>query len=469
MSTTLTELQRWMNAPRENEHLEFKEAKTRYDPEKAMKYCVAIANEGGGKFVLGVTDAPPRRVVGSQAFRNPAEFQSQILDKLGFRVDIEELSHPDGRVVVFHIPSRPSGTAYPLDGAYFMRSGEDLVPMSEDQLRKIFDEGKPDFLARIALDNISADDVVRLLDTQSYFDLLKLSYPAERAGVLDRFEREKLICRHDGLFGITNLGAVLFAKDLAQFPTVWRKAPRVVVYDGVGKLKTKLDQPGVKGYAVGFEGLIDFVSSHTKKNEIVGKALRQDVHMFPDIAIRELMANALIHQDFQESGSSVMVEVYDDRLEISNPGKPSIPPSRFIDEYQSRNEKLADLMRRLRICEEKGSGIDKVVHSAEVFQLKPPDFRVGELRTTVVLFAHQEFDEMEAEDRVRACYQHCCLRYVMNQKMSNQSIRDRFKLAAGKAESASRIIQATLAKGLIKLDDPSNTSKRYAKYVPFWA
>lgn len=469
MATTIAELTRWMNTPRENEHLEFKEAKTTYDAEKAMGYCVALANEGGGKFVLGVTDKNPRKVVGSQAFQNPGKFQSQILNKLGFRVDIEEFTHPDGRVLIFHIPSRTQGTAYELDGAYLMRSSEDLVPMSPDRLRKIFAEGKPDFLAGVALDDVAADDVVRLLDTQSYFDLMKTPYPVDRAGVLARFESEKLICRHDGLYGITNLGAVLFAKTLSEFPTVWRKAPRVVVYDGTSKLKTKLDQPGVKGYAVGFEGLIDFVTSQTKKNEVIGKALRQYVKMFPEIAIRELMANALIHQDFEETGSAVMVEVYDDRLEISNPGKPAIPPTRFIDEYKSRNEKLADLMRRLRICEEKGSGIDKVVNSAEVFQLKAPDFRVGEIRTTVVLFAHQEFDDMEAEDRIRACYQHCCLRYVMNQKMSNQSLRERFKLPPAKAESASRIIQATQVKGLIKLDDTANTSKRYAKYVPFWA
>jgi len=469
MTTDLAELQRWMNTPRENEHLEFKEAKQSFDQTKAMKYCVALANEGGGRIVFGVSDALPRRVVGSQAFQDPGKFQSQILNKLGFRVDIEEILHPDGRVVVFHIPSRSSGSPEHFDGAYLMRSGEDLVPMSPDRLRAIFAEGKPDFLSGIAVDNVSPDDVVRLLETQSYFDRLKLPYPADRSGVLSRFESESLIVGHDGVFGITNLGAVLFAKNFRDFPTVWRKAPRVIVYEGTSKLSTKLDQVGVKGYAAGFEGLIDFINSHTKQNELIGKAFRDEVKMFPEQAIRELMANALIHQDFEETGSSVTVEIYDDRLEISNPGKPTIPPARFIDEYKSRNENLADLMRRLGICEEKGSGIDRVVDSAEVYQLKPPDFRVGEVRTTMVLFAHQEFEDMEADDRVRACYQHCCLRYVINQKMSNQSLRERFKLPAAKAESASRIIQAALGKGLIKLDDAGTTSKRYAKYVPFWA
>ena len=116
-----------------------------------------------------------------------------------------------------------------------------------------------------------------------------------------------------------------------------------------------------------------------------------------------------------------MVEIYDDRLEISNPGKPSISPDRFIDEYQSRNERLADLMRRLGICEEKGSGVDKVVQAAEVFQLPAPDFRVGERRTSALLFAHMNIEQMDRNDRIRACYQHCCLRYVMNERMTNRN------------------------------------------------
>lgn len=222
---------------------------------------------------------------------------------------------------------------------------------------------------------------------------------------------------------------MLFAKKLDQFERLGRKAPRVIVYEGKNKLKTKLDRPGTKGYAVGFQGLMEFISGLVPSNEVIEHSLREEVKMFPEIAVRELVANALIHQDFTESGTSVMIEIYDDRLETSNPGKSFISPDRFIDEYQSRNEVLADLMRRLGICEEKGSGIDKVVQEAEAYQLPAPDFRVGEHRTSVVLFAHLEFDEMDRNNRIRACYQHCCLRYVMNEQMTNQSLRERFKLS----------------------------------------
>lgn len=230
-----------------------------------------------------------------------------------------------------------------------------------------------------------------------------------------------------------------------------------------------LDKPGIKGYAVGFQGLVEYIDGLVPSNEVIEQALRREVKMFPEIAVRELVANALIHQDFTESGTSVMIELYEDRMEISNPGKPFISPDRFIDEYQSRNERLADLMRRLGICEEKGSGVDKVIQAAEAYQLPGPDFRVGERRTTAILFAHQTIDEMDRNDRIRACYQHCCLRYVMNAKMTNQSLRERFKLPEDKAATVSQIIAATVDAGKIKLADPAQTSTRYRSYVPFWA
>jgi len=123
----------------------------------------------------------------------------------------------------------------------------------------------------------------------------------------------------------------------------------------------------------------------------------------------------------------------------------------------------------MRLCEEKGSGIDKVVHLAEAYQLPAPDFRISETRTTAVLFAHQDFAVMSKPDRVRACYQHCCLQYVSNQRMSNQSLRERFKLPESKSATVSLVIGAAKDANLIKSDESDSTSTRYARYLPFWA
>lgn len=468
MNWTAKAIDQLLTVPCEHERLEFKEAKQQFDTTKLLRYCVALANEGGGELVLGVSDRPPRRVVGTQAFGDLGSIKARIVEALRIRVQIEEVTHPDGRVLVFTVPSRPAGTAIAFEGAYLMRAGEDMLPMTEDMLRRIFDEGRPDFFSRPAMSNLSADDVIRLLDTQSLFDLFKLPYPAAREGVLARCKSEQLIESRDSGWDITNLGALLLAKDLREFEGLQRKAARVIVYRGANKVDTVRDQLVSKGYAVGFEGLIGYINDQLPANEVIGQALRADVRMYPELAIRELVANALIHQDVEDSGSFVMIEIYVDRIEISNPGKPLIPPDRFIDEYKSRNERMADLMRRLGICEEKSSGIDKVVFLVEAWQLPAPDFRVGERNTTVVLFAHKVFDDMDRGERVRACYQHACLRYVSNQKLTNQSLRERFKLPESKAETTSRIISDAVDEGLIKLDDPESRSRRYAKYVPYW-
>lgn len=467
---TLDTLNRWLADAPESEHLEFKEAKLQYDTTKLLRYCVALANEGGGHLVLGVTDKRPRQVVGTQAFQNRGDITARILETLRIRVDAEELQHPDGRVLVFAIPPRPMGTPLHHEGAYLMRAGEELVPMSPDQLRRILAEGGPDWFDQSARDGASPDEVVALLDTQSFFDLMSLPYPTNREGVLARLAQERLVLHKPDGWCITHLAAILLAKRLDAFsPELARKAPRVVIYEGTNKLVTRDDKPGLKGYAVDFESLVDFVHSAAPLNRFVEQVVREEVKMFPRQAIRELVANALVHQDFEATGQSVMVEMYADRLEVSNPGLPPIKVERFIDEFRSRNERLAELMRRMGLCEEKGSGIDKVVHLAEVYQLPAPDFRTSETRTTAVLFAHQYFADMSKSDRIRACYQHCCLKYVSNNRMSNQSLRERFRLPESKTATASQVIGATKEAELIKPDESDTTSTRYARYLPFWA
>lgn len=173
-----------------------------------------------------------------------------------------------------------------------MRSGEELVSMSEDQLRKIFDEGKPDYLSETALENQTSQDIIQLLDTQSFFDLLKMQYPSTRDSVLQRLENEALIAKKNENYIVTNLGAILFAKSLSKFPSVSRKAIRVIVYQGKNKIETKLDKVGDSGYAVAFESLINFIEEQTPVNEVLNSALREEVKMYPKVAVRELVGNA---------------------------------------------------------------------------------------------------------------------------------------------------------------------------------
>jgi len=469
MTITPEQINLWRSNTSETQNLEFKEAKNQYDAEKLRRYCVAIANEGGGHLLLGIADKTPHIVVGSSAFTDTQAIAEKLFQWLGFRVDVEAVDHPNGRVVAFIIPGRPRGTAYHVEGAYLMRSGAALVPMSEDQLRRIFAEGQPDWLESFALKDVSPQEVVQLLDTQSFFDLWGLPYPTEQVAVLARLADEHLIERSRSGFHIRNIGAILLAKNLRNFPDISRKAPRVIVYKTASKLDTLSDVISDKGYAVGFTSLVHDVMGRLPQNEVIEGAIRKSVKLLPEVVIRELLANALIHQDFEMRGVSPTIEVFSDRLEISSPGEPVVPVNRFIDGSQSRNERLAYVMRRLGICEEKSSGIDRVVETAEIMQLPAPEFLISHKRTVVVLYGPRPFQKMNMSDRVRACYQHCVLQYVLRRQMTNQSLRERFGLSMRGSNTVSQIIGAALEQRLLKIDPNAPESRRYAKYIPAWA
>ncbi len=244
---------------------------------------------------------------------------------------------------------------------------------------------------------------------------------------------------------------------------------RVIVYEGPGRIKTLKEHVEPKGYAAGFEALLTFVNGLVPSNEIIGQALRKSVPMYPELAIRELVVNALIHQDFFVTGAGPMVEIFDDRIEITNPGEPLVATDRFVDAPpRSRNEALASLMRRMGICEERGSGVDKVISQTEFFQLPAPLFEEPTGSTRAVLFAYRLFAEMTRSERLRACYQHASLRYVRRQPMTNSSLRERFGIGAKNSAMASRLIRDALEAGFLVLEDEA-AARSERRYLPWWA
>ena len=211
------------------------------------------------------------------------------------------------------------------------------------------------------------------------------------------------------------------------------------------------------------------ISSKVPPNEVMGRALRKSVPMYPEMAVRELVANAIIHQDFLVTGAGPMVEIFEDRMEITNPGKPLVNTDRFLDTPpKSRNEALASFMRRAGVCEERGSGVDKVVFQMEFNQLPAPAFEAPEDNTRAVLFAHRPLTRMDKDDRIRATYLHACLRYVNRDAMTNTTLRERFGIEPQNSAMASRFIKEAILAGRIRLQD-LDAAHKLKKYVPFWA
>lgn len=467
--------------PCECECVEFKENNA--DPQEIGEYISALSNSAAidgrsnGYLLWGVRDAD-HALVGTRF--NPAtrkkgneDLFPWLVRMLQPRLDIHfHIVTVEGQHLV--LLEIPRATVQPIRfaGQEYIRIGSSKRklkdhPDKEAALWRVFEQSP--FEEGVAAEHLRAADVIRLLDTTSYFDLLSIPQPGHSEGILDTLASDRLVRRNDaGTWDITNLGALLFAKRLSDFPGLDRKAMRVILYRGTGRLETQREQLGVKGYASGFAGLVGYVNGLLPSNEVMGQALRQSVPMYPELAVRELVANALIHQDLSVSGAGPMVEIFDDRLEITNPGEPLIDTQRFCDASpRSRNETLAALMRRVGVCEERGSGIDKVIFQIELFQLPAPLFETPDGSTRAVLFAHKPLNEMDKPERVRACYLHACLRYVMREQMTNTSLRKRFGIEDKNSAVASRLLMEAVEAGDIVIADPE-VGTRSRSYLPFW-
>lgn len=473
-------LQELLHLPRESEWLEFKhnnaDAVMIGERISALANSASLLGKSSAYMVWGVEDES-YRIVGTSF--QPAnvrykqqELENWLLQKIEPKIDFRffEFDYQGKAMVILeiqpaiHQPLRFDGTEFIRIGSYTKKLRD--FSEKERQLWRLLD--KTPFERQIALTDVSGERVLMLLDFSKYFDLTHQPLPENQAGILDKLCADKLIFENAGLWHISNLGAILFAKNLADFDHLAKKAVRIIRYKNNDKFAAIQELDSHAGYAVDFELIMNNIKALLPSYEEIGLTFRQNMNAYPDIALRELVANALIHQDFHQSGTSPMIEIFLHRLEITNSGSPLIDVNRFMDKPPcSRNEHLASLMRRMNICEERGTGIDKVVFQIELNQMPAPLFENLDNYTKVVLFTYRSFGDMSKEERLRACYWHCVFKYIKHEQMSNASLRERFGNAVS-PPMISKIIKEAIEKNIVRLFDEKAGTKAM-KYVPYWA
>ena len=467
---------------KENEWIEFKINND--DPYIVGEYISALSNSAAlwnkehAYLIYGVDDKS-KEVVGTEFdFNNSKKGNEPLYNwlyrKLKPQIEFNayEIYYNQKRILIIEIDR---AKLYPIefDNIAYIRVGQQKRKLCDykEKEKKLWDGlNKTSFEEEIALSKLEIQEVIDLLDVSVYYKMLELPLPETKEKIIEDFVEEGFIKEIYGKLAITNLGAILFANNIHQFKSITRKSIRLIQYKDKDKLETIREINYDNGYAICFEEILKNLDLLTPQNEHIGLALRKQVKMYPEIALRELIANAMIHQDFTISGTSILIELFSNRIEISNPGAPLISIDRFIDHNPiSRNEKLASIMRRFNICEEKGSGIDKVIKSVELYQLPAPNFLEYDNGTKVIMYSYKKLNEMDRDDKLRACYQHACLQYVSGEKMTNESLRTRFNIEKKNAAVASRILSDAVISELIKEYQPNSESRRYKSYLPYWA
>lgn len=388
------------------------------------------------------------------------EFSSRSVDYDGRNVLIIEIQKPLGQ------PSTFKKEEYIRIGSY-TRKLRDLPAMKAqlwDRLRNT------NFEMQNAKHDLTLNEAFGLIDYSAYFKLRRLPLPSDNESIAHYLLEENILTHQDnGKYTITNLGGITLARDLSSFPRLERKAIRIVKYEGSSRVRMLKEVILDKGYAICMEEALTYIYAMTPTSEDIKGVYRETEFAYPPTAIREVLANALIHQDLTVTGAGTTIEIFDARIEVTNPGIPLVDINRIIDNPpKSRNEKLSRLMRRFNLCEELGTGWDKIVTETEAMQLPAPKMVTYAENTRVVLYSNIPFTMIPREEKLRAVYQHSSIRYLQNDAMTNKTLRERFGLPDSYSASISRLIKEAVKEQLIKPLDEA-TSNRYIRYIPAWA
>lgn len=467
----------------ETQTIEFKDSNARFEmigrDIAALANSAIVEGQDYAYMVWGVEDST-HAIIGTSfdpltAKRGNQELEIWLRVKLSSNAEFRFLSvDVDGKHVVVLRIWPAVGYPVSFDNVEYIRSGTSTQPLQKNSQReqRLWDLTRSGaFEDQIALRWLSRDEVLHKIDWARYFTQTGIPVPEGGSSILHYLVTDNIVKTLDsGQYAVTNLGALLFAANMDDFETVSRKAIRIIRYSGKDRIAATRSKIFLRGYA-DIDGVMDYIQALLPGQEVIDKGLRVTMNGYPELAIRELVGNMLIHQDLTIRGGGPLVEVFDDRVEFSNPGASLIQVPRLVnDPPQSRNPRLAKLARRLHICEEAGSGWDKIIRSCELMQLPAPEIqesRGDAPSMRVRLMQRRPYRDLTVDERLQACYWHACLQYANGNVLTNASLRERFGLSTSSSSQISRLIADAISDRLIRPVDADAANKKM-RYIPAW-
>lgn len=446
MTTTCEQLNQWLSEP-EGTNLEFKEAKHNYHFDKLVEYCVALANEGGGKIILGVSDRRPRRIVGTTAFTEPGRTESGLHDRLFHRVPVEELHTDEGRILIVHVPPRLPGMAWNIEGRYLKRAGDELTALSDIELRAMFAETGPDFSAEIcpgaSITDLVPDAIALFRDRWA-----RKSHDERKRAWSDT---ETLTNAELLLDGQLTYAALMLFGSRAALGRYLAQAELVFEYRSSEASGPAADREEYReGFFLWQDALWNKINLRNDRQSYQDGLFRMDIPTFDEVPVREALLNAVAHRDYR-LGGSIFVRQYAHRLEVVSPGAlpPGITADNILDQQNPRNRRLAEALARCGLIERSGQGMNLIFESA-IRQGKPLPSFAGtsshEVRLTlegmVKSTAFVRFIERLGEETLRSfsTYDFLTLDYVHREQALPEQLKVRLPnlVELGAVESVGR-------------------------------
>ena len=360
-----------LNAP-EGEHYQFKEWKNKDDLREAAKICCALSNCGGGKFVLGITDKRPRKVVGTAAFPQPERTRVDLMSKLHINIDFYIIQHENGRVLIFDVASRPIGLPVQSDGGAWWYQGDSLILMPEEVRRAIYVEIEHDFSAEIC-----PGATIHDLDSDAIEVFRKTWIENSGNNRIAALNTEQLLrdCNAITDKGVTYAALILFGKRLALIEHLPHAEIRFEYRSSEAAGPAAHREDFLCGFFNSFDRIWSLVNLRNDEQHYQNGFFVHPIPTFNERVVREAILNAVSHRDYR-MGGNIFVRQYNNRIVIENPGgfPAGITVENMLDRNSARNTRIANIFQLCGFVERAGQGMN-LIYEQSIKEAKPlPDF-----------------------------------------------------------------------------------------------